>query len=76
MRTKQDFEEVKQQVSIEVVANLLLQKQGRMTYIPVKKLEALSYTQKAKVSMTSADAWAVIVFGCGRMSGGVIHGRH
>ena len=36
----------------------------------MKKLEALSCTQKAKVSMTSADAWAVIVFGCGRMSGG------
>lgn len=37
MRTKQDFEEVKQQVSIEVVANLLLQKQGRMYIYPGEK---------------------------------------
>lgn len=28
-RTKQDFEEVKQQVSVEAVANYLLEKQGK-----------------------------------------------
>ena len=37
MRTKQDFEEVKQLVSIEVVANLLLRKQGRMYIYPGEK---------------------------------------
>ena len=37
MRTKQDFEEVQQQVSIEVVANLLLQKQWRMYIYPGEK---------------------------------------
>lgn len=41
MRTKQDFEEVKQQVSIETVANLLMQKQGKNYIYPGERTASI-----------------------------------
>ena len=48
MRTKQDFEEVKQQVSVEAVANLLMQKQGRMYIYPGEKSGSIKLYPESK----------------------------
>ena len=41
MRTKQDFEEVKQQVSIEAVADLLMQRQGKNYIFPGERTASI-----------------------------------
>lgn len=46
-RTKQDFEEVKQQVSVEAVANYLLEKQGKNYVFPSERTASIKVYMKS-----------------------------